>query len=71
MRAHYLGPRTICLQFHLEMTPESVRKIVAHCSDELTPAPCIQTAAQMLDAPPSLFASMNAQMSEVLAYLTR
>lgn len=38
------------LQFHLESTPASIRKLIEHCSDELTEGPYIQPAEKMLPA---------------------
>lgn len=43
----YLPGSCLGLQFHAEATPESVRSLLAHCSDELSPAPYVQTAAEI------------------------
>lgn len=65
------GRRVIGLQFHLETTPESARAFVAEDDgNELIDAPYIQTAQQILDAPPSAYAGINALMVDVLDYLT-
>jgi len=46
------GERVLALQFHPEMTPESVRAFAQGGADELVPGPFIQTQAEMLaDAP--------------------
>ncbi len=40
--------RVLGLQFHLEMTPTSLRALCSHCADELEPASFVQSAEQML-----------------------
>jgi GMP synthase-like glutamine amidotransferase len=42
----YAG-RIVGLQFHLEYTADSIYKMLTHCADELTDAPCIQTPDQI------------------------
>lgn len=65
------GRRVIGLQFHLETTLESARAFVEEDDgNELVDAPYIQTAQQILDAPPSAYAGINALMADVLEYLT-
>lgn len=38
----------VALQFHLEVTPESVKALVMNCADELKEGPFIQTAEEIL-----------------------
>ena len=57
------------LQFHLETTPDGVRALLDHCRDDLTPGPYVQTAEELLGAPPSAYARVNALMADVLAHL--
>lgn len=65
------GRRVIGLQFHLETTPESARAFVEEDDGaELVDAPYIQTAQQILAAPTSAYAGINALMVDVLEYLT-
>lgn len=71
------GRRVIGLQFHLETTAESARAFVEEDdgvelkdSLELADGLYIQTAQQILDAPTSAYAGINALMVEVLQYLT-
>ena len=65
------GRRVIGLQFHLETTPDSARAFVEEDNgEELVDAPYIQTAQQILDAPLSAYAGINALMVDVLEYLT-
>ncbi len=44
--------RILGLQFHLEMTPTSLRTLCSYCGDELTPGPFVQSAEQMLGVLP-------------------
>jgi GMP synthase-like glutamine amidotransferase len=69
-QAFQFGRHTIGLQFHLEVTSESIRQMIENCSDELVPAPYVQTAEQMLDVPRSQYVACNALMGEVLTYLS-
>lgn len=71
------GRRVIGLQFHLETTAESARAFVEEDdgvelkdSLELADGLYIQAAQQILDAPASAYAGINALMVEVLQYLT-
>jgi len=47
-----VNERILGLQFHLEMTPTSLRTLCSHCADELRPAPFVQSAEQMLGVSP-------------------
>lgn len=42
------GRQVIALQFHLEVTPEDVAGMVSHFREDLTPAPHVQTAREIL-----------------------
>jgi GMP synthase-like glutamine amidotransferase len=71
------GRRVIGLQFHLETTADSARSFVeeddgVELKDSLEVADSlyIQTAQQILDAPISAYAGINALMVDVLQYLT-
>lgn len=65
-----LGNRVIGLQFHLETTEETVRMFVeTDNGEELVEGPYIQTAQQILDAPPQAYIAINALMANVLDYL--
>lgn len=70
-QAFQLGERTIGLQFHLEMTAETLRAIVDNCRDELVPARWIEDEAAILGAAPGHFGPTHALMGEVLDYLSR
>ena len=70
-QAFQVGANVLGLQFHLETTPDSARALVAHCRDELTPAPYVQPEQVILSVPPETYAAANRLMAEVLAYLTK
>lgn len=70
-QAFQLGERVMGLQFHLEMTPKSVREIVSNCRDELVPSKYVQTEEEILSASSSRFKSTNDLMSNILSFLQR
>ena len=47
-QAFEYGGRVVGLQFHLEYTADSIRSMLAHCSNELTDAPFIQNRDRIL-----------------------
>ncbi|NEX15914.1 MAG: amidotransferase [Halochromatium sp.] len=57
--------RILGLQFHLEMTPTSLRTLCSHCADELVPGPFVQSAEQMLAVSPVRYEE-TARVLEVL-----
>ncbi len=69
-QAFQIGRHVIGLQFHLEMTPDSVREIVSHCADELVTGAYIQTESDILSAAPARYQSVNALMNDILDFLT-
>lgn len=58
--------KVLALQFHLETTPELVRLFVETGSDELVPAPYIQSAATILGAPDEFYTNGNRLMATLL-----
>lgn len=68
-QAFQIGRSVIGLQFHLETTPESARLLVANCRDEMVPGPYVQSEEAVLSAEPARYATINALMADVLAYL--
>ena len=70
-QAFQLGERTIGLQFHLEMTAESLRAIIDNCRAELVPARWIQDEAAILGHAVGHFAATHALMDRLLGWLTR
>lgn len=69
-QAFQYGRRVVGLQFHLEMTPQTVRELIANGRDELVPARCIQSADQILSAPAARYAENNGLMAALLSFLT-
>lgn len=69
-QAFQLGRSVIGLQFHLELTPETVQSMIAHCGDELVPSKYIHPRAVILDQAPDKYRKNNELMAEILAYLT-
>jgi GMP synthase-like glutamine amidotransferase len=68
-QAFQVGARVMGLQFHLETTPASARALVTHCPADLEPAAHVQSATDILSAPAAYYATANAWMGQVLAYL--
>ena len=64
-QAFQLGDRVVGLQFHLESTVKSIRSLIENCSDEITDAPYIQTAQQMIEQVGAI-ASINPIMDTVM-----
>jgi GMP synthase-like glutamine amidotransferase len=61
--------RAIGLQFHLETTPESAGALVANARAEMIPGPFVQTATDMLAAPPARYAALHRLLDDLLAHL--
>ncbi len=57
--------KVVGLQFHLESTPASVRKLMDNCGDELVPGPYIQTPAEII-APEHFFLEIEKIMNTFL-----
>lgn len=70
-QAFQIGSSVIGLQFHLETTPESARKLVIHCGDELVPSRYVQTKDEILSFPKGGYEVINHKMGEVLSCLLR
>jgi GMP synthase-like glutamine amidotransferase len=68
-QAFQIGTSVIGLQFHLEITPESVWEIVSNCRDELVPSKYIQTEEEILSAKPESYKSINQLMGNILSFL--
>lgn len=69
-QAFRFGDRAFGLQFHVETTPESMDKLIAHCGDEIEPGPYVQSAETMRASadkleklPPRLWSMMDAVAS--------
>ncbi len=59
--------RALALQFHVEVTPESVALMVKHCGGELVPAPYVQSAEEMTRRAPEQCPRANGLLGEYLA----
>jgi GMP synthase-like glutamine amidotransferase len=69
-QAFQYGRRVVGLQFHLEMTPQTVRELIDAGRDELVATKYIQPAEEILSAPVGLYAENNRLMGELLSFLT-
>jgi GMP synthase-like glutamine amidotransferase len=69
-QAFQFGSNVIGLQFHLETTPASARELVTHCREELVPAKYVQSEDAILAVPVERYETINALMSNVLAFLS-
>lgn len=70
-QAFQVGANVVGLQFHLEMTPESVDRILRHCRGEIVPGPHVQTESEMRGAPASTYQFANRLMGDLLTCITR
>lgn len=70
-QAFQIGDRVIGLQFHLEMTQESVGAILDNCARDLTPGPYVQTEDEIRGVAGTAYTGINCLMSELLSYITR
>jgi GMP synthase-like glutamine amidotransferase len=70
-QAFQAGSNVLGLQFHLEMTPESVARLMSHCKDEIMPGRFIQSKKEMLSISAGQYSSANKIIENVLDFLTR
>lgn len=70
-QAFQIGKFVIGLQFHLEMTPDSVKEIVTHCRTEIVPSVYVQSEAAILGVSPTKYHEINELMAKILSFLTR
>jgi len=62
-QAFLMGANALALQFHLEMTPQSLQDMVANCGDELLKnAPFVQSATEIIKKN-TLLESNNKQLA--------
>ena len=66
-QAFCIGERVLGLQFHLEVTPFTVKSLTEQCKNDLTPGRYIQSGEEML-SDPSRFHHIHAQMDSILDY---
>jgi GMP synthase-like glutamine amidotransferase len=70
-QAFQLGERVVALQFHLEMTSQSLRDMVSHCGSELVPAPYVQSEERIINPHDGTLSITHKLMADVLAFVTR
>nr|WP_246455820.1 type 1 glutamine amidotransferase [Ruficoccus amylovorans] len=68
-QAFQLGVNVIGMQFHLETTPETAAQLIEHCGDEIVPGDYVQSAEEMLAAPPERYAAINKLSGRILDYV--
>ncbi|MEI8011923.1 MAG: gamma-glutamyl-gamma-aminobutyrate hydrolase family protein [Candidatus Omnitrophota bacterium] len=69
-QAFQIGRKVMGLQFHLEMTPPHVDKMITNGVMEMVPGPYVQTSAEIRSAMPPRYEHNNRLMDRILAYLT-
>ena len=62
--------RVVALQFHLEVTKESVRDMVENCRDDIVPGPHVQTEKEILKTK-QYISSNNLMMEEIMEWLSK
>jgi GMP synthase-like glutamine amidotransferase len=68
-QAFQIGGNVIGLQFHAEMTSQSVQAIIEHCKEDLVEGKYIQSEPDILSASQEQYASTNRLMENILEYL--
>jgi GMP synthase-like glutamine amidotransferase len=58
--------RVLALQFHMEVTSESVAALAHACVYDLEPGPCVQDIGQILDADPAVIDAMHTTLAAML-----
>ena len=66
-QAFCIGERVLGLQFHLEVTPFTVKSLIERCKNDLTTGRYIQSGEEML-SDPSRFHHIHAHMDSILDY---
>ena len=68
-QAFQFGPSVIGIQFHLEMTPDSLLSVVSVFEDDLATSQFVQTAKQILSASPETYSESQHHMHGLLDFL--
>lgn len=68
-QAFQINHNVIGLQFHLEMTPMSIRQIITNCRNELIPSRYIQSEEKILKMKPERIHTTHQIMEDILHYL--
>lgn len=69
-QAFQLGSRVLGLQFHLEMTRDSVARMLDHCKSDLVSGRYVQSESQIRSAAESRYATLQTLMHGVLDYIS-
>jgi len=70
-QAFQFGERTIGLQFHLEMNPLAVGRMISNCGDDLVPAEYVQSEDEIRKLTDRHYTGANSLMGKVLDYLLK
>ncbi len=65
-QAFFYNQRVLGLQFHFEVTAESMRRLIDHCGEEIVPGSYVQSAAQMLATPQAVFDRLHETLYRLL-----
>lgn len=68
-QAFQFGKHVIGLQFHLEITPDSLRGMVDHGRDEMIPGQFVQDAERILSVSEPVYETSNLWINRVLDHL--
>jgi len=66
-QAYYYNGQALGLQFHLEVTEDTLSQMLEHAGDDLTDSPYVQTAKEIAAGKP-LVHSCNELMAEILVH---
>jgi len=64
-QAFEFGAKALALQFHLEVTRDSVAALIRNCAADITPGPYVQSPQQMLAAAEA-FAAIQPLLFQIL-----
>jgi GMP synthase-like glutamine amidotransferase len=65
-QAFFYNQRVLGLQFHFEVTAESMRQLIDHCGEETVPGSYVQSAEQMLKVPQATFDRLRESLYRLL-----
>lgn len=65
-QAFWYDQRVLGLQFHFEVTAESMGRLIDHCGEEIVPGSFVQSAEQMLAAPQAVFDRLHESLYGLL-----
>jgi len=70
VQAALLGDRALALQCHLEIKPDGLEDLVAHCGAELAAGPAVQSTETLLQWPKTTYEEMHKTLTKLLSWLT-